>query len=125
MLGNYNSYLETVRVIGDFREWNYEFFVQDSWRIGKRLTLDYGLRLTHQVPLTNFGGNSATFDPPSYDPAKAPRLYYPAMVGGKKVALDRLTGNTAQAGLIGLYVPNTGDPANGWQPVPESKLVPK
>ena len=125
LLGNYNSYLETARVIGDFREWNYEAYVQDSWRIGKRLTLDYGLRFTHQVPLNNFGGNSATFDPATFVAANAPRLYYPAMVGGQKVALDRLTGATAQPGLIGMYVPNTGDPANGWQPLPESKLVPK
>src|ERR1019366_9127986 len=49
-LGNFNSYTEAGRVVGDYWFMDIESFIQDNWRISKRLTLDLGVRFYHQVP---------------------------------------------------------------------------
>jgi hypothetical protein len=56
----------------------------------------------------------ATFVSSLWDPTKAPVLYRPAKdASGKRVAQNPLTGALAPAPLIGLYVPNSGDFADG------------
>ena len=60
------------------------------------------------------GNQFAYFNPALYNPAQAPRYYIPAMVGGKRVALDPVSGATAGIAAIGLFVPNTGNPADGF-----------
>ncbi|MCL4401586.1 MAG: hypothetical protein M1436_02830, partial [Acidobacteria bacterium] len=88
--------------------------MQDNWRIGKKLTLDLGLRMYHVPPTIDRGGALATFVPGLYDPSKAPTLYVPARnAANKRVAKDPLTGTLAPAPLIGLFVPSSGDFANG------------
>jgi hypothetical protein len=56
----------------------------------------------------------AYFNPALYNPALAPRYYQPAIVGGKRVALDPVTGATAGVAAIGLFVPGSGNPADGF-----------
>ena len=51
--------------------------------------------------------------PERYDPAKAPRLYQPAVVNGANVALDPVTGQTLPNVFVGSFVPGTGDRYNG------------
>jgi hypothetical protein len=44
------------------------FFAQDSWKVGRRLTLDYGLRLDHLGPWNDERGNgAAVFVPGDYN----------------------------------------------------------
>ena len=117
LLGYYDTYNEwTAKIVVNDTFWNVEFYAQDNWRITKRLTLDLGLRFYHQTPEVDkeAGNQFAYFSPAAYNPANAPRLYVPALVGGKRVAQDPLTGATAGIGAIGLFVPNSGNPADGF-----------
>ena len=117
LLGYYASYTEwTAKIIVNDTFWNVEPYIQDNWRVTKRLTLDYGVRFYHQTPEIDKqpGNEFAYFDPSRYDRSKAPRYYVPATVGGKRVAQDPVTGATGPVSYIGLFVPGTGDPANGF-----------
>jgi len=49
----------------------------------------------------------------AWDPAKAPRLYTPAIVNGQNVAVDPGTGAVTSIVNAGRQVPNSGDPFNG------------
>jgi hypothetical protein len=114
LLGNFNSYSEgTVRINGDWRFYNLEMYVQDNWRVSRRLTLDLGLRLYVLPPQTDKNQTIATFDPGLFTAAKIPVLYRPTLDGGKRVAVDPRTGKLYPNPYIGLFVPGTGDPANG------------
>ncbi len=114
LLGYFSSYSEqSVRLANTVDYWNSEWFVQDSWRVSKRLTLDLGVRFYHQSPQVDENGTWAVFNPAKYSAANAPRLYAPAIVNGARVAQDPVTKATAPASAIGAFVPNTGDLANG------------
>ena len=72
------SYSETdVDVINRFRSRRYEAFVQDTWRIHPKVTLDLGLRYAFYPPLTDADDMLFTFSPEAYDPAQAPTFADP------------------------------------------------
>ncbi len=115
MLGVFRSYQESnSRVETNGRGNTLEWFVQDSWRVNRKLTLDYGLRFTWYTPYTDTRSQAASFLPNLYDLSKAPRLYYPVLnSSGQRVAYDQATNTYAAAVLIGALVPNSGNTANG------------
>jgi hypothetical protein len=115
LLGVINTYSEgTARVNGDWRFTNLEFYIQDNWRVSKRLTLDLGLRLYHVPPQTDVNQTIATFDPRLFSVASIPVMFRPALdANNKRVAVDPRTGQLYPNPYIGLYVPNTGNIANG------------
>ena len=51
MLGNFYSYGQaSAHVYPYFRFLAHEFYGQDSWKVSKRFTLEYGIRFEHVVP---------------------------------------------------------------------------
>ena len=73
LLGNYTTLSQSNgRFYGSFHFWQLEFFGQDSWRVKKNLTLDFGLRWSYLGPTGTYGKYLQNyFDPTAYDPAKA------------------------------------------------------
>lgn len=50
------------------RAWDYNFFVQDDWRVSPSVTLNLGLRYELDLPVYDTRGRLATFDPSLYVP---------------------------------------------------------
>ncbi len=100
LLGVVNSYTESSKkMMGDWWFNNIEFYVQDNWKLSRRLTLDLGLRIYHLSPVVDHNHFMATLDPRAYDPATAPQLYTPA--------------TAPYPALVGFLVPGSGDFSDG------------
>lgn len=113
-LGVFQTFDQAQNYInGLYRYWNIEGFVQDTWKITPRVTLDYGLRIQWYQPQYDSSLQASTFVLSQWNPAAAPRLYQPALIGGKKSAYDPVTGQVLPSYDIGLEVPNSGNPFNG------------
>jgi hypothetical protein len=124
LLGNFTSYNEAnFRPLLAGMYWDFNFYVQDSWRVTRRLTLDLGLRMVHQESQYDQLNTFTEFRESLYSAAKMPRLYAPycnitvtgTCPGANRFARDLGNGNLAPATVIGLFVPGTGDPATGMQ----------
>jgi hypothetical protein len=115
LLGSIGSYTESTRKLThDLWFTNAEWFVQDNWRVTRRLTLDIGMRFYWLGPVSDHAGTISGFDPASYSFAQAPQLYTPGFdATGKRVAVDPGSGSTTFAALIGTFVPGTGSLTNG------------
>ena len=121
LLGNYSTYSEnTGHFVYNVYYWNTEFYVQDDWRIAKRLTLNYGVRFYHVSPQIDRAKEFSYLEPTKYSKANVPRIYSPACKNGispctgtNRIGIDPLTGTQVPSAYIGLFVPGTGDPANG------------
>jgi hypothetical protein len=114
LLGNFNTYSESdARTFGFGRFKNLEWFVQDNWKVTRRLTLDYGMRFYWIEPNYSAPNNVAGFNPDRYQQGKSPLLYQPVREGTQRVGMDPRTGKTVSSVLIGAFVPGSGDPYNG------------
>jgi hypothetical protein len=124
LLGVFTTYTEVSnRVDKDLRHWQNEGYLQDSWRIHPRLTLDYGVRLTHSGAYYEINNANAGFYPELWDPALAPRLYRPHCLVSRagnqscptasRRAIDPVTGQIESFAFVGNVVPGSGDFLNG------------
>lgn len=115
MMGFFQTYTESTnrtdyRPVTPILEW----YVQDTWHVAPRLTLDLGVRFTAGWPQYPDNNAAANFVPSLYNSAKAPVLYAPAFNSAKqKVAINPLTGALLPSAYAGLIVPGSGDMANG------------
>jgi carboxypeptidase family protein len=75
LLGIMNSYNEaSFNRINDISYNTYEGFVQDDWKATKRLTLQYGLRITHFEPwIDRLGYGYSIFNQSAYNSSCAPQ----------------------------------------------------
>ncbi len=116
LLGYVQSYSQqTARAVFNDAYWNAEVYVQDNWRVNQRLTLDFGVRFYHQTPQVDINNTFSNFVPSLYKATDMPRIYAPGLSNGKRVAIDPLNNTVAPVAYIGLFVPNTGNPASGMQ----------
>jgi outer membrane receptor protein involved in Fe transport len=137
LLGIYNNYTQaSAAPKGLYRYWNVEWYLQDNWKATRKLTLDYGLRFSWYQPQYDIQLQTNSFSPSLYDPSMAPRIYFPVMVtcpaspGADTCNPGEIVRRAADPALlvngllpagvpyqpenfIGLFVPNTGDIANG------------
>ena len=116
LTGVYNTFNQAANHInGLYRYWNIEEFIEDTWKISPRVTLDYGMRTAWYQPQYDSGLQSSTFVPSLWQASKAPRLYTPAInpSNNQRSAYDAATNTYLPSFDIGLEVPNSGDPFNG------------
>jgi len=128
-LGIFSTYAQqNILVEGIFLHNTHEGYLQDNWKLNNRLTLDYGLRLTHLQPQYDSLLHSSNFFPNEWSLANAPQLYVPGCsvpltngcVGtNARNAVDPTTGQIvtipggSSVAAIGTLVPNTGVITNG------------
>ena len=123
-LGVFTSYTQQSRMHeGHYTGRTHEAYVQDNWRVTGNLTLDYGARLVHQIPMYDALGKSSNFLPDKYVRNDAPQLYLAGCAvatrpcpAASRQALNpvnnRLMGPDTYI-LVGALVPNTGNLLNG------------
>jgi hypothetical protein len=98
LLGNYTSVSQTRGIYyGSFREYTTEAYVQDSWKVNRRLTLEYGIRWAYEGPTYTHGQYlQSYFEPDLYD-------------RNQSVKVNTQTGTI----LNGTIIPGSGNPYNG------------
>jgi hypothetical protein len=118
LLGNYTSINQSNgRFFGDFRFNGFEWFAQDSWRVTRQFTLEYGIRWAWMGPTYTTGRFLQNyFDPRLYDPAQtavietASGLRQGSIVGGNPFngLIEEGTGDFPRGGLQNRF--------NNWGP---------
>ena len=114
-LGTFDSYQESnARFGANERQSMVEWFVQDTWKVTKRLTLDYGMRWTWANQMyPNDPGQQSALALGLYNPSQAAALYVPVLSNGVRMAQNPLTGALLPQAFVGVFVPGSGSPAPG------------
>jgi hypothetical protein len=128
--GVFTQYLQASDFIeGHMVYDNTEFYIQDNWKAGDRLTVDYGIRFTRQQPQHDRFQQMSNFFPEQWSASQAPLLYVSGCSNGARTcsgntrnAMDPRTGQILTApgaantqAAIGTPIPNSGNLLNGIQ----------
>ena len=115
LMGIMTSYQEaTAKPYGLFRFTNLEWYIQDNWRVNRRLALDFGVRFYRDQPQAEVRGQAAAFVQGLYDPAKAPVLITSGTnAQGRRIGVNPVNGQQFNAAFVGTFAPGFGDPAIG------------
>ncbi len=111
----------SAMLTGQYRYTNLEWYVQDSWKVKPRVTLDLGLRGYLLQPWFDQGLQTSTFLPAKYDPSQALQLFWPCYdATGNRIGVSRQDCNVNAPGAIttAQYLPNPASLFIG-------KIVPK
>jgi hypothetical protein len=121
LLGSLLAYTESnAHPFAEGRFNQTEFYAQDNWRVNRKLTLDFGLRMVYMGPTYVAGQEVSYFDPDAWSLSAAPKLYVPVCANGaasctgtQRVARNPVTGQQFNSTYIGKIVEGSGNPANG------------
>ncbi len=70
----------------------FEWFVQDTWQVKRRLTLDLGVRFHRMGDLYSDRGTLGLFSAADYSASKAGQLIFPTLINGQRAAVNPATG---------------------------------
>ncbi len=123
-LGIFSTYGQGSKFVeGNFFYNNIEWYLQDNWKVNRKLTLDYGLRFANDGPYEDKLKQVANFFPEKWSAANAPSLYVAGCIGNvnpcsgnNRQAKDPRTGALLGVGtvsLIGAVIPGSGAFDNG------------
>ena len=124
IVGVYNQYDEpTARVFPVNYATNIEWFVQDNWKVNRKLALDFGVRF-HYLPQSWIDGDAMSgFRADAFNRGQAVSLIEPFRQGTARVGRNPNTGEIVPAALIGAIAPGRGNPANGMvSPLTDSSI---
>jgi hypothetical protein len=80
--GVFNTFTQASKfAIPEWRYHNVEFYAQDNWKAGNKLTLDYGVRFYYLTPQWDESLQASNFLPDQFDRNNAARLYVPVCIG--------------------------------------------
>jgi len=114
LLGNFANYTESQsRPSNEGRKTSAAFFVQDTWKLSRKLTIDYGMRFVWFNQWYHALDLAAGWDFSRYDVSKIPTLYRPVTTPQGRRAINPRTGEILPAVFIGAFVPGSGEPFNG------------
>lgn len=114
VLGNFQSYQESAsRPSNEGRKTTMGWFVQDTWKITKKLTMDYGMRFVWFNQWYHATQTASAWAIERYDTKKIPTLFLPTTTAQGRRAVNPLNGDILPAVYIGAFVPNSGNPFNG------------
>ena len=114
LLGNFDTYTQINQdPLPSYPYTNFEFYGQDSWKVTKRLTVNYGLRVAFVAPFHDTLGMMSNFDNSKYNPANQVVFYQPTGTATNQQARNPITGEILPAVYIGAIVPGVGDINNG------------
>jgi hypothetical protein len=114
VLGNFTKYQEGKPIVTpEYRNHSVDWFVQDNWKVSRRLTLDFGVRFYWIQPYYEASGNRSSFVPANFNFSDQVQLIQPILIGGKRVGISPVDGTIFAGPAIGAIAPGKGDPANG------------
>jgi carboxypeptidase family protein len=111
-LGHVTSYTESMgRVPDDRWQTTWAWFVQDTWKVHPKVTMDIGMRMYKWAPAVSNTGQASGFSFERFDPkwgGKPPVLFQPTTTAQGRRAVNPLTGEILPVTYVGLMVPGTG-----------------
>jgi hypothetical protein len=118
LLGSVQAYGEDNQSFMDHGHYSQpEWYVQDSWRVTRRVSLDLGIRFMYPGTISTSGVILGMFEQSQYNAAQAGQLLYPAVVNGQNVSINRATGAVYQLARAGSFDPLSysanGNPYSG------------
>ena len=114
VLGQFASYSESAsRPSNEGRKTTMGWFVQDTWKVSRKLTIDYGMRFVWFNQWYHARETASAWNSGLFDVKKIPALYGPISTPQGRRAVNPLNGAILPAVFIGAFVPGSGDPFNG------------
>ncbi len=117
-LGTFNTYTEALGRVADNRvQHTVAWFVQDTWKVNRKLTLDIGLRMYRWGRNLQQGGEASAFSLERFDPTwggRPPILLRPVTTPQGRRAQNPINGQILPANFIGALAPGTGYTCTGY-----------